>query len=287
MKKFFVINLKVWISTILILVLLLSCISISINLSNQSTQTRIKVPIIMYHSILKDKKRNNKYVISPSQLESDMLYIRENGYTTIFVSDLVSYVYDNVPLPDKPIILTFDDGDYNNLTYAYPLLEKYDMKAVISIVGKYTDTYSKSDEANLNYSYLRWKDINDLMQDGCIEFQNHTYNLHSTSKRQGSKKLPYESVSAYADVFTNDLLKLQDEFEKNCNGYKPNTFTYPLGAVSKDSIPLIKELGFKASLSCTSGVNYITKNPECLYLLKRNNRVGSMSTERFFSKLLK
>ena len=128
----------------------------------------------MYHSILKDKKRNNKYVISPSQLESDMLYIRENGYTTIFVSDLVSYVYDNVPLPDKPIILTFDDGDYNNLTYAYPLLEKYDMKAVISIVGSYTDTYTKSGETNPNYSYLRWSDIQFLYNSNRIEFGNHT-----------------------------------------------------------------------------------------------------------------
>ena len=189
-------------------------------------------------------------------------------------------------MPEKPIVITFDDGFYNNLGYAVPLLHKYDMKAVISIVGKYTDDYSKTDEANLNYSYLRWKDINELMKDGCIEFQNHTYNLHSTSKRQGAKKLPYESVSSYKSLFTKDLSKLQEEFLKNCDGYQPNTFTYPLGAVSKDSLPLVRELGFKASLSCTSGINYITKDPECLYLLRRNNRIGNISSEKFFKKLL-
>jgi len=255
------------------------------NFSLAKNDDSIALPIVMYHSLLKSKSGN--YIVHPDTFENDLKYIQDKGYTTITMTDLINYVYKDSPLPKKPIIITFDDGFYNNFGYAVPLLHKYDMKAVISIVGKYTDTYSKSDEANLNYSYLRWKDINDLMQDGCIEFQNHTYNLHSTSKRQGSKKLPYESVSAYADVFTKDLLKLQDEFAENCNGYKPNTFTYPLGAVSKDSIPLIKELGFKASLSCTSGVNYITKNPECLYLLKRNNRVSSISTEKFFSKLLK
>ena len=53
------------------------------------------------------------------------------------------------------------------------------MKAVISIVGQYTDTFSKADEANANYGYLMWKDINELIIDGCVEFQNHTYNLHS------------------------------------------------------------------------------------------------------------
>lgn len=245
----------------------------------------IPVPIIMYHSIL--KSRSGNYIVHPDTFENDLEYIQNKGYTTITMADLINYVYEDSPLPEKPIIITFDDGFYNNFGYAVPLLHKYDMKAVVSIVGKYSDTYSKSDEANLNYGYLRWKDINDLMQDGCIEFQNHTYDLHSTSKRQGSKKLPYESVSTYTDIFTNDILKLQDEFEKNCNGYKPNTFTYPLGAVSKDSIPLIKDLGFKASLSCTSGINYITKNPECLYLLKRNNRSGSVSTQSFFRKILK
>ncbi len=275
---------KIFIVLILLIVHIFPLILIH-NFSFAKNDDCIVLPIVMYHSLLKSKCGN--YIVHPDTFENDLKYIQDKGYTTITMTDLINYVYEDSPLPEKPIIITFDDGFYNNFGYAVPLLHKYDMKAVISIVGKYTDTYSNSDEANLNYSYLRWKDINNLMQDGCIEFQNHTYNLHSTSKRQGTKKLPYESVSAYADVLTSDLLKLQDEFEKNCNGYKPNTFTYPLGAVSKDSIPLIKELGFKASLSCTSGVNYITKNPECLYLLKRNNRVSSISTENFFNKLLK
>lgn len=285
MKKFFVINLKVWIATILILVLLLSCISISINLSNQSTQTRIKVPIIMYHSILKDKKRNNKYVISPSQLESDILYIRENGYTTIFVSDLVSYVYDNVPLPDKPIILTFDDGDYNNLTYAYPLLEKYDMKAVISIVGSYTDTYTKSGETNPNYSYLRWSDIQFLYNSNRIEFGNHTYDLHkSFGGRNGAKKKSNETLENYKSVISQDILKLQDEF-KSYIDITPSLFTYPFGSFCKESVPIIKDLGFKSSLSCTEGINYITDDSNCLFGLKRFNRSSRTSTSAFFKKI--
>lgn len=245
----------------------------------------IKVPIIMYHSILKDKKRNNKYVISPSQLESDMLYIRENGYTTIFVSDLVSYVYDNVPLPDKPIILTFDDGDYNNLTYAYPLLEKYDMKAVISIVGSYTDTYTKSGEANPNYSYLRWSDIQFLYNSNRIEFGNHTYDLHKSSGgRNGAKKKSNESLENYKSIISQDILKLQDEF-KNHIDITPSLFTYPFGSFCKESVPIIKDLGFKSSLSCTEGINYITNDPDCLFDLKRFNRSSRTSTSAFFKKI--
>ena len=59
----------------------------------------ISLPIIMYHSILKDTNRSNKYVITPSTLENDLKYIYEHGYTTITMDDLISYVYNDTPLP--------------------------------------------------------------------------------------------------------------------------------------------------------------------------------------------
>lgn len=244
----------------------------------------IKVPIIMYHSILKDPARSNKYTITPAVLEEDLKYIKANGYETITISDLISYVYDDKPLPPKPIILTFDDGHYNNYGYLYPLLEKYDMKAVISIVGSYTDKFSETDEANLNYSYLRWKDINELISSGRVEFQNHTYNLHdNTHGRIGAKKKQGESDDEYKKILEEDINKLQNEFKEN-TGYVPTCFTYPFGGISNSSLDIIKELGFKASLSCEEGINKITKNPNSLYLLKRYNRPSYVSTYNIFKK---
>ena len=237
----------------------------------------------MYHSILKSK--SGKYIVNPSTLEDDLKFIKNNGYTTITMTDLINYVYSDYELPEKPIIITFDDGHYNNLTYALPLLEKYDMVAVISIVGKYTDTYTESDEANPNYGYLRWKDINDLMKSGRFEFQNHTYELHNITKnRRGCMKMKGESFEAYKTVLSKDLSKLQQEFSIN-TGYIPNTFTYPFGAISSDSMDIIKELGFKASLSCNEGINLIIKDPNCLYQLKRYNRPNNLSTACFFNKI--
>lgn len=125
-----------------------------------------------------------------------------------------------------------------------------------------------------------------LMKEGIIEFQNHTYNLHAIKNgRNGCKKKSGESLESYKNLLTKDITKLQDEFRDNCN-YTPNTFTYPFGAISKESKDIIKELGFKASFAASDGMNYITKDPECLYLLTRYNRVGGKSTENFFNKLL-
>ena len=249
-----------------------------------NSEEYIKVPIIMYHSILKDPARSNKYTITPAVLEEDLKYIKANGYETITISDLISYVYDDKPLPPKPIILTFDDGHYNNYGYLYPLLEKYDMKAVISIVGSYTDKFSETNEANLNYSYLRWKDINELISSGRVEFQNHTYNLHdNTHGRIGAKKKKGESDDEYKKILEEDINKLQNEFKEN-TGYVPTCFTYPFGGISNSSLDIIKELGFKASLSCEEGINKITKNPNSLYLLKRYNRPSYVSTYNIFKK---
>ena len=93
-----------------------------------------------------------------------------------------------------------------------------------------------------------------------------------------------ESFEAYKTVLSKDLSKLQQEFSIN-TGYIPNTFTYPFGAISSDSMDIIKELGFKASLSCNEGINLIIKDPNCLYQLKRYNRPNNLSTACFFNKI--
>ena len=246
----------------------------------------IRLPIIMYHSLLKEKSRSGKYTITPDTLKQDLEYIKSNGYTTINMEELINYVYNDGTLPEKPIIITFDDGYYNNFGYAIPILKELNMKAVISIVGEYTDTYSESGEANLNYGYIRWEDIKNAMQEETVEFQNHTYALHCNTKgRNGASKKKGESIEQYKKIFSTDLMRLQNEF-KEYTDYVPSTFTYPFGSVEKCSTDIIKELGFKASLSCSSGINFITKNEDSLFLLKRNNRPANITTENFFKKIL-
>ena len=60
------------------------------------------------------------------------------------VEDLIRYVDQGTPLPEKPVMLTFDDGHYNYISYLLPLLEEYDMKAVVSVVGEFADTYTET-----------------------------------------------------------------------------------------------------------------------------------------------
>ncbi len=242
----------------------------------------MKLPIIMYHSMLKDSKYQGKYVISPDTFENDLIYLQRNGYTTIVMQDLLDYVNKKKPLPSKPILLTFDDGYYNNYLYAYPIVKKYNVKIVISPIGYYTDLFTKSDSDHPNYSHCTWDQINEMMASGLVEFQNHTYNLHSNKGgRLGAKKLKSESTATYMAMLSADLGKMQQKMKDN-TGYTPTTFVYPFGAISSASIPVVKSLGFEASLTCVSKMNYITTDAECLYELGRYLRPAGTSSEKYF-----
>lgn len=245
----------------------------------------VKLPILMYHSMLKEEKYQGAYVVSPDMFQSDLEYLKKNGYTTVVMQDLIDYVNKKAPLPEKPIMITFDDGYYNNYLYAYPLLKKYHMKMVLSPIGACTDIFSDSGEADHpNYSHCTWNELKEMMDSGCVEVQNHTYNLHSEKGRRGAAKKWGESVGQYEAVLTTDLMKVQNEI-KDHTGWLPTTFVYPFGEVSSASIPVVKKLGFQGSMNCQYKMNYITEDPECLYNLGRYLRPGKVPTEKCFRKI--
>ena len=251
-------------------------------------QEGVEVPIIMYHGILKDPKRAGPYVITPDTFEGDLRYLQEHGYTTVVMQDLIDYVDEGRPLPKKPILLTFDDGFYNNYVYAYPLLKQYHARMVLSPVGRYTDEYSASGEENANYSYVTWDRIREMMQSGLVEIQNHSYDMHAndTAHRKGAKKTAGETLDQYRKALTDDVTKMQQRMQE-MTGYQPTTFTYPLGAVSRESLPILKDLGFRATLVCESRTNVITRDPDCLYSLGRYLRPSGPDAARYFTKTVK
>ncbi len=285
----YIIKMKSLIAYITVFALILTAVGIHLINNDEVTSTSadagVNVPIIMYHSVLKNSKKLGKFVISPDQFEQDLKYIKENGYETVTMNEVIAYVNGNGSLPKKPIVLTFDDGYYNNFLYIYPLLKKYNCKAVISIVGAYTDLYTQTPDENAEYSHLSWDNVNELMESGLVEFQNHSYNMHSTDKgRNGSKKKFGESLANYEKALTDDLTLLQNEFVEH-TGYTPLVFTYPFGSVSKASYDIIKKIGFKASLSCENKTNYIVKGDKnCLFMLNRFIRTNAKPLSAILKK---
>ena len=114
------------------------------------------LPVVMYHQITKNIARAGEYCVTLNELEGDMEYLKEKGYTTIDIEQLLDYIYNNEPLPEKPVMLTFDDGYETVYSYLLPLLEKHNMCAVASVVGAYADLFTQLDDHTLIYSYMNW-----------------------------------------------------------------------------------------------------------------------------------
>lgn len=251
--------------------------------SAEVPQDGVFLPVVMYHSVTPDIQ--SAYQVTAEQLEADLAYLTAHGYETVSVSELLAYTSGTGTLPPHPVMLTFDDGFYNNLSLVLPLLEKYDMCAVVSVVGTYTDVNAVNDPHSDAYSYLTWEDINALLDSGRVEIGSHTYDLHSMESRAGCSIRYGEDPQAYTELLTKDLEELQSRMQaetKTC----PIVFTYPYGYICKESIPVLRELGFLCTFTCYERPNYITRDPECLFGLDRYNRSGEVGTEEFFEKIL-
>ena len=282
---------KTFASCVILLVALVFVLSGAIvrqarQVAAQIDPNAVAVPIIMYHSILKDPAYAGNYVISPSLLENDLRWLKENGYTAVLPRELVDYVQNGVPLPEKPVVLSFDDGYYNNYLYAYPLIQQYDMKMVLAIIGIHTDKFSQVDENNAYYSHCTWEQIREMEDSGLVELANHTYNLHAyNEKRHGCSKNTWEAEGTYRQMLCEDVLKVQNRAKEQI-GQAPITFVYPFGSYCKETKAIIQDLNFICTFSCKSGINAITRDPECLREMKRFLRPSGSSSEVYFGKIL-
>jgi peptidoglycan/xylan/chitin deacetylase (PgdA/CDA1 family) len=241
-------------------------------------EKRLCIPIIMYHHV--KNTGLGKDVISPYEFESDLKYLSENDYHTINMTQLINYVYEDEPLPENSIILTFDDGLYSTYKNVYPLLQQYDMKIVLSIVGKSVDDFSRVNDTNIGYAHTTWTQIKEMSDSGLVEIQNHSYNMHKVCNgRYGCYQKYNEAFTHYEEFLTKDISTLQEKAKEVLN-YQPNTFTYPYGKFNENTDAILKKLGFKATLSVTFGVNLITKDPERLYDLKRICRAHNQGIKK-------
>lgn len=247
----------------------------------------IDLPVLMYHSINSKESKAGEYVITPAALREDLEWLTKNGYHTVVVQDIIDYVEQGTPLPEKPVMLTFDDGYYNNYLNAFPLLKEYKMKAVISIIVEQTDKYSQLDENRENYSHLTWEQIGEMMESGLVEFQSHSYSLHKNGSgdRKGIGKKSGESTEAYQQAIREDVEKGQLRFVE-MTGYAPTAFTYPFGAVSEDSYPVLEELGFRATLDAQGKLFRLTRDPECLLRIPRYNRRWGRTARQIIEKAM-
>lgn len=244
----------------------------------------VRLPILMYHHISADPRRWGDYVVSPETLENDLKYLSGLGYVCISLQELVAYTDGRGALPEKAVMITFDDGQRSFSEYALPLLEKYDMCAVAAIVGKYADDYTESGDMNISYAYMGWPELAQLAADPHVELQSHSYDMHSLDRRKGCSRMSGEDELDFEKIFSADMTLLNGRFREHL-GSEPIAFAYPFGIRSPAGKELLLASGCRALFTCDERVNSIRRDPSCLYELGRFNRPNDANRYEFFLKM--
>lgn len=272
---------KLRLSVISVLSAAAVCLGIFGSVPKSHAENEVRLCVVMYHGLIKEKGSQNKYMIDPSVFEKDLKYLTENGYHTIFVSELVGYFENNNTLPEKPVLITFDDGYYNNYTYAFPLLKKYGCKAVISMIGIEADKAEKEKNKKPLYSECGWTELREMTDSGFVEIQNHTYDLHHIKNGvQGAGQISGEDADDYKRRLCEDIDRFDSAVQREL-GKRTECFTYPFGAKNSLTEEIVKNAGFRAAMDCEEKTNVIHSKEELLHI-HRYLRTGGMSSEEFF-----
>ena len=242
-----------------------------------------KVPVIMYHSVCRTNV--GEYVISPESLRSDFGYLKDKGYTAVFMQDVIDFCDGKSDLPQKSVVITFDDGFYNNLFYVADIAREYGMKFIVSVVGSYSDKEKGESKRSPVYSYLNSKEIAELHDTGIVEIANHTYDMHRSYPRKGVRRKHGESEDEYRAALCADSEKCRSLLEYACKN-RVNVFTYPFGSYSAATSEILCSLGYDAILTCKGGINVFRKGSrDGLDRVMRYNRPGNSDTYRFMKKI--
>lgn len=221
------------------IVLLLCCIALLIFLWGRTKMQG--VPILAYHEVVAD---GEMYSIDPKQFEAQLNYLKQEGYHSVSLHDVFEAREGRGTLPDKPIVLTFDDGYEDNYTQALPLMEKYGFSGTVFIIS------SEPGEEE----YLSWDEIRS-MQDRHTEIGSHTVSHLALDEVPRAEK--QQEIVDSKRVIEGQI------------GRPVEFLAYPFGAYDKDCFELLRDAGYRGACAGVPGYNLPDdRNP---YRLKRVN----------------
>ena len=245
------------------------------------TEERISLPVVMYHHISREKNQWNDYVVSLGEFESDLDYLASHGWHSIGVRDLLAWYEGEFEMPEKPFMITFDDGFESTLAYAEPLLEEYGFRAVVAVIGSVCGDASKYEKHDPEFSNLSWEEAADMARRGVIEVQCHTWDMHASWPRRGCQIKRGESAEAYRRALRADLERFLRESAEHGVDLVP-AIAYPFGAFSEETGDIALEEGFEVVFTCWERFNSLLRGEEKPHELGRFNRPHGVASEQFF-----
>lgn len=207
-----------------------------------------RVPVVMYHDVLEEKEVF--FDITPTRLNDDFRALQAQNLTPISLDQLVNHLRTGVPLPDKPVVLTFDDGYVGHYDYVYQLAKYYNYPVAFSI---FTD---KVDGNIVGRSTVDWEQVQEMAQDPLVTIVSHSVTHPRDLRELSDEDLRYELEAAKARL------------EKKLD-IPIHYFTYPEGNHDERVVEATEAAGYKAGLIMRNDSGKFAGESEDLLTIER------------------
>ena len=197
------------------------------------------IPVLCYHSV--NPVSTSEAIITPSLLKEHLSYINNCGYTTLSLDQFYNHILHNSPVPEKSILITFDDGYMDNYYYAFPILKEFHMNATIFCI---------TNSLNGNY-YLSESAIKTMYEYG-IDIGCHT--------------VSHPNLTLLS--FNEQILEIENSkqcLEKIINN-KITAIAYPFGNYDENTILAAKYCGYTIGFTTNNGFSHYSDD---IYKLNR------------------
>lgn len=247
------------------------------------------LPVLMYHHFEETSKEGT--VVSSARFQEQVAAMHEAGYQAVTIPQVIDYVENGTPLPEKPVLITMDDGYTSNLTIAAPVLEKYGMCAAVFVIGinEGEDAYVHSGEPFWQDRFA-YEEAIPWVEKGVIDPQSHTYDMHQLesygySGRDGVLRKNGEGSGDYRRALLADAEACRQRREGRLPG-ELNALAYPFGYYSQEADEIMKDAGYDLTVTIDDRPNRLRiGDMNCLRLLGRINVTDRMSGEDLLARL--
>ncbi len=216
----------------------------------------LKLPVLLYHCV--GDRADNDYWLSATEFDAQMKQLKEMGYQSITSRDLEGYLFAHKRLPDKPVMITFDDACHNLYTHAWPILKKYDFVADIYIftgairhteVNRASITQHVNDKDTL-LDYLTWPEIREMVKGGIVIGAHGK--THADMNTLNREQLKYEILSSRLRILAE-------------TGVVATSFSYPFGSGynNPEIHQELRSAGFNISFAAHGGLENL-RNTELM-----------------------
>ena len=196
-----------------------------------------RVPILMYHYLSTPPAGADIYrqdlSVPPELFAAHLDRMLAEGYTTISLYDLQAHLTQGAPLPEKPVVITFDDGYRDNYENAFPLLRERGMTATFFVVTDFID--------EARPAYLTWEMVREMYAGG-MSIESHGRN-HTTLKGQNADYLVWQALGSLETI----------EYEL---GVRPRFVSYPAGEYDPLTIDIFKSAHYWAGATTVQGATH-------------------------------